>query len=777
MEFGGLIPYIVSKKADLGIANIAITEERKKSVLFTAPLFDEQHGILALKTSGKVADKHDGKLSYTDFVGKKIGVGIGSVADRVIEGPLKAIPAYYSGATESIEDVRRGRIDGFIWDLSAARIFTASARDVECLEIPAEIFLAPQGAFSNNQDIINSFNAFLAKLKSDGILADMKNRWLKNVPDLKTPMPDIPLTGKNGTLKIATCGTEIPFSYVGNNKEYKGYSIELAMRFAAYRDMNIEFADMDFGGMIPYVSGGKADLGIANVSITEERKKSVLFTDSVYDDQLGIITLKKSAAGIGKIPEYSDFIGKKFAVKNGSIYDFIVTDLMKASEKLLFEDYPSVYEAVQKGKVDAAMRNYYAAHMSILDSAYADLDVITLPEHEHDLLIAAISMDQSIIDIFNKFLTVIKADGTYDAMKTRWFDTFDPSNIPSMPEIPLTSENGRLIVAISSDYMPYSFLGDSGVHLGFDIEMAKRFAAYVKKDIEFVDMAFSGLLPYVMSGKADIAISDITITAERKKSVLFTEPYIADKSAIIFKRASSASAKEIVSTRVGFIGWLKTGIDRNLITDNRWKMIANGLGVTMVIALAAQLLGTIFGCFVCYLLTRKSRIVRWIGNLYCGLIYGTPVVVLLMITYYIIFGNTDISNILVAIVAFTMVMGAVIAQNLKGAIGTVDPVEIEAARSIGFSAFKAFLTVTFPQAVRHALPGYTNGFVELVKATAIVGFIAIQDLTRAADIIRSRTYDAYFPLLLVAIIYLLVTAICVWLFKLIVNKVNRGVSQ
>jgi len=224
----------------------------------------------------------------------------------------------------------------------------------------------------------------------------------------------------------------------------------------------------------------------------------------------------------------------------------------------------------------------------------------------------------------------------------------------------------------------------------------------------------------------------------------------------------------------GFIAWLETAIERNLITDNRWMLIANGLRVTLIIALMAQLFGTLFGFFVCFVITRKNRIVQLIGKLYCGLIHGTPIVVLLMITYYIIFGSTQISNVIVAIMAFTFITGANVAEILKGAIETVDPVEIEAARSIGFSAFKAFLTITFPQAVRRALPGYTTGFVELVKATAIVGYIAIQDLARGGDIIRSRTYDAYFPLLFVAVIYLTVTTVCVQLFKLLIKKINVG---
>jgi ABC-type amino acid transport system permease subunit len=173
---------------------------------------------------------------------------------------------------------------------------------------------------------------------------------------------------------------------------------------------------------------------------------------------------------------------------------------------------------------------------------------------------------------------------------------------------------------------------------------------------------------------------------------------------------------------------------------------------------------------------RKNKIVYRVGTIFCGLINGTPMVVMLMITYYIIFGSTAISNVIVAIFAFMVVQSVTIAQGLKGAIETVDKVEIEAARSMGFSALRAFLIVTLPQAVRRALGGYTKGFVDLVKATAIVGYIAIQDLTRAGDIIRSRTYDAYFPLLFVALIYLIVTTICVLLFNYLVNRINkRGV--
>jgi len=473
--------------------------------------------------------------------------------------------------------------------------------------------------------------------------------------------------------------------------------------------------------------------------------------------------------------DWTDFIGTRVAAKSGTIYDEKATVLMKSSETLLFNDYPSIYQAVSVGRADAGMRTYRAARISLLDSGYTNLGIIAIPESVHSMEYGAIAMDQDIIDALNRLLVLIKEDGTHDDMIARWFDYFDPNDPSALPEIPLTGANGTLTVAVSSDYIPFVFPGDNGVLLGFDIELAIRFAEYMDMDIEFVDMAFSGLLPYVISGKADFSVTDITITEERKQSVLFTDPYLTDMSALVYRIDDSITDKNTdTSAGVGLFEWLKVGIERNLITENRWKLITGGLAVTMLIAFTAQISGTVLGCFICYLKTRKSKVVKRIAILYCNLIYGTPVVVLLMITYYIIFGTAAISNVLIAIAAFTMVVGANIAQTLNDSIDTVDPVEIEAARSMGFSGFGAFTTITLPQAIRYALPGYSKGFIDLVKSTAIVGYIAIQDLTRAGDIIRSRTYDAFFPLLFVAVIYLIVTMTCVHVFKRIVKKVNPG---
>jgi polar amino acid transport system substrate-binding protein len=352
-------------------------------------------------------------------------------------------------------------------------------------------------------------------------------------------------------------------------------------------------------------------------------------------------------------------------------------------------------------------------------------------------------------------------------MYDRWLKDFSYDTV--VPDIPLTGENGTLKVGIYG-YAPLTFAGKNSEWQGFDIEQFTRFAASLGMNVEFTDMSFTGLLAYVASGKADFG-SSAYITPERAEQVIFSEPNAQSGTVVVTKKVLALEPAD--ETVFNFIEWVKKGIQNNLITENRYKMVINGLGVTLQISFLSQLFGTVLGAVCAYLLTRKAKLPRFAVNVYSGLIHGTPMVVLLMISYYIVFSKSNINSLIIAVAAFTLVEGAAIGDKLHMAISTVDPTEIEAARSMGYPATKAFMRVTLPQAIKVALPGYLNGFVELVKATAIVGYIAIQDLSRAGDIIRSRTYDAYFPLLFVALIYLVVTTLCVQLFKFIIRRAAK----
>ena len=759
MEFAAIIPYIVSDRADIGIDAITITEERKKSVLFTDSVYDDRAGIIALKPAAP-----SGARDYSDFFGKRIGVSTGSFFDSVTENELRGIPVYYNNDGGALEDVRNGRIDGVMLDYSSALVMGAQPGNevFEVVGIPLEIYSGPMGSISMDQDLIDRYNDFLLEIKASGVLAEMQRRWIEENPGSDPPMPDIPLTGENGNIKVVTSGLALPFSYIGENGAVKGYCVELAIRFAAREKMSVEFVTTDFPGMIPYVVSGRADIGIDAMTITEERKQSVLFSDPHYSDRVGIMALRKGEApALG----YADFAGQKIGIITGTLVDKPAEEILNTTS-VYYQDSASAIEDIRNGRIGGMIYDLSSSRIIAGLPGNEDLQCVEIPREVFFVPMGAVSGDPDIIGRFNNFLKALKDDGALAVMQAQWLETMSALDAP-MPEIPLSDQNGVLRIVVDDAAIPFAYRGGDGELRGFCVELGTRFAAHEGMGVEFVPMDFGSFIPYLSNGKADIGIDAITITDERKETILFTDPFYDGPLGILTLRRYNAPPAQAGRS---FMDWVKTGIERNLITDNRWKMIVDGLGVTMTIALLAQIFGTLFGCFLCWLLTRKNKAAKWLGGFYCGLIHGTPIVVLLMITYYIIFGGTSVSNVLIAVAAFTMVTGAGIAQNLKGAIDTVDPVEIEAARSIGFPAFKAFRTVTLPQAVKRALPGYTNGFVELVKATAIVGYIAIQDLTRAGDIIRSRTYDAYFPLLFVAAIYLVVTTVCIQLFKLAVKR-------
>lgn len=208
----------------------------------------------------------------------------------------------------------------------------------------------------------------------------------------------------------------------------------------------------------------------------------------------------------------------------------------------------------------------------------------------------------------------------------------------------------------------------------------------------------------------------------------------------------------------------------DFIKNDRWKYLAEGFLVTIEIAVAAALVGIALGFLIAVIrstadLTGRLKVLDWLCRLYLTVVRGTPVVVQLLIIYFVIFGAVDISKVLVAIVAFGLNSGAYVAEIIRSGIMSVDRGQMEAGRSLGLSYGTTMRSVVLPQALKNVLPALGNEFIVLLKETSICGYIALQDLTKGGDIIRSQTYDAFLPLLGVALIYLTMVVLLSHLLK------------
>ena len=221
----------------------------------------------------------------------------------------------------------------------------------------------------------------------------------------------------------------------------------------------------------------------------------------------------------------------------------------------------------------------------------------------------------------------------------------------------------------------------------------------------------------------------------------------------------------------------------NFIQANRWKYLVDGLGSTLIITLLAGLMGTVIGIVIAMIRSTYDKtaegarktfgrfiftIVDRICRVYLTVLRGTPVVVQLMIIYFVIFASSD-NGTMVAALAFGLNSGAYVAEIVRGGIMSIDNGQFEAGRSLGFNYVQTMRFIVIPQVIKNVLPSLANEFIALLKETSVAGYVAVQDLTKAGDIIRSRTYSPFLPLLAVAAIYLALVMFFSWL----VGKLER----
>ena len=224
---------------------------------------------------------------------------------------------------------------------------------------------------------------------------------------------------------------------------------------------------------------------------------------------------------------------------------------------------------------------------------------------------------------------------------------------------------------------------------------------------------------------------------------------------------------------------LKAQFVLNFITDDRWMSLFWGLVVTLKITYFAVILGFVLGFSVAivrnvYENTKKLKILNFICNVYLTVIRGTPVVVQLLIIYFVIFSSIRIDKSIAAILAFGINSGAYQAEIFRSGINSIPKGQMEAGRSLGFSYAQTMVNIIMPQAIKNVLPTLGNEFIVLMKETSVAGYIALEDLTKAGDVIRSRTYSAMMPLLAVALLYLIMVMFFTYLLKLFERRLARS---
>lgn len=450
-----------------------------------------------------------------------------------------------------------------------------------------------------------------------------------------------------------------------------------------------------------------------------------------------------------------DLANKRIGIYSGTVYDKFVVDNFPAATPMRYKDQADLILAIKGEKIDAAILNYAAA--KIMLKANPEVGILTDQVLSLPIGIGFNKNNPALREQFNAFLRAGKADGSIDTMYKKWFETdLDTVKMPKFASIP----NGRTIKAgVAIGDLPSSGLID-GEYVGFDIELLQAFAQKEGIKLEFVSLEFGALIASLSSGKVDMIADCISITPERQKQIDFSDAYMEDKTAAIALKRNIAHLKNSDLTDAGsrsFWGGLTQSFYSNILQEHRYMLILEGLQVTLIISVFSLLFGTLLGAFICFLRMSSRKVFREGAKLYISLMRGIPVLVLLMLTYYVIFAKTNISPVLVAVIAFSVNFAAYVAEMYRSAIESIDKGQTEAGIAGGFTPAQTFFYIVMPQAMIRVLPVYKGELISLVKMTSVVGYVAVQDLTKASDIIRSRTFDAFFPLIMSAVLYFMIS--------------------
>ena len=473
------------------------------------------------------------------------------------------------------------------------------------------------------------------------------------------------------------------------------------------------------------------------------------------------------AAGEEHAPEpvyrtAAEMKGMTFAFVKGSVYDKYVEEHIENTKCLFYPSLSDCIAAVEAGKADGAVQRSYALQLAVnRRGGKVAMLPETLADMEEEYFF---KKGDPRLKEFNAAIAKLMEDGTIAELTEKWAAADDEGK--TLPEQDWEAPNGTLRLATTGSLEPFSYPGADGRATGFDVDLAlhicREMGCHLKTEIVSMD----SIVAAVDSGKADVG-GTLTYTEERAKAVDFSDSVMPVAVSVVVKAKSAAG-----TGGVGFFGRIAESFHRTFIEESRWKLLLKGLGTTLFISVLAGVFGLILGYLTVLLLWSRIRWCRRIVEIYHSLLGSIPIVVVLMVLYYIVFGSSSIRGDVVAAIAFTLSFGAASGTTMWTAVSSIDRVQEESGLALGYTSAQTFHKIIFPQAALSFLPQLQSQFVSLVKDTAIVGFIAVNDLTRAADLIRTRTLEAFFPLIATAVIYYLVCRFVAAVLRRVFRKVE-----
>ena len=482
---------------------------------------------------------------------------------------------------------------------------------------------------------------------------------------------------------------------------------------------------------------------------------------------------KEEKTGKTVISTVDDLKGIKIGVQIGTTGDVYASDYEKDGSGTTVERYNKGVDAVQAlklGKIDCVVIDEQPANVFVEKNK--NLRILEEEFANEDYAICIDKSNTELKEEINGALETLRDNGTLSDIIENYIGSDEVKGTKPYKKKEVERPNGTLRVATNAVFPPYESYVD-GVMTGIDIDVMQAVCDELGMVLKMEDMEFDSIILAVTSGKADVGCSGMTVTQERLKNIDFTDSYTNAKQVVIVSDSSKAEQEKNSS----FAEKLK----ENFITQDRYQYIVKGLGNTLIITVFAVIIGIVLGFLIALVRTSHDQnggfiVLNGICKVYLSVIRGTPALVQLLIIFYVILSSVN-NKILVAVIAFGLNSAAYVAEVVRSGIMAVDFGQFEAGRSLGLTYRQTMISIVLPQAVKNSLPALCNEFISLLKETSISGYIGLVDLTKAGDIIRSNTYEAYIPLLTVAVVYFIIVMFLTACIGQLERRLRRSESK
>ena len=420
----------------------------------------------------------------------------------------------------------------------------------------------------------------------------------------------------------------------------------------------------------------------------------------------------------------------------------LLEENFKGCRLLYYDDIPTMSLALDGGEIEAMIIGTPGIEDLLIE--YPEFEILkdapVLPDT------ASVAFRYENIQLcrqFELFSRQCWADGTMDAIYQNWFGENAPRNIYRQSQ---QFKSEPLVVGVSLGQSFLTLFEDEEC-VGFEPELMTRFAEWLGRPIKFMEVPSTGVIPALTSGKVDMLTAGLTPTKSRSRSLLFSEPFYIFDDSVIIRKTDGAKPKN---------SSLWDSLKFNLFEDGRFSLILTGLKNTLILLIFSLVFGLLFGATLC---SAKRLGPKWLSKTieaFCFVIGRIPLVVLLLLMFYVILVKVYINAMEIAIITYSIFFGAEMEEVFEKSISSIGKGQWEAGRLLGLSRHDIFQKIIWPQALPSAVKSFKGRAISLIENTSLVGFIALEDLTKVTDIIRSQTYSSLVPLLTVAVIYFLI---------------------